>query len=371
MLSKTIMNHNKENYKTIYNSVKEAIIDGHFASGSLLPSELSFAQKFCVSRPTVSKAFNLLQDEGYITKKKGFGSQVIYNSLTTNYTIGLLLPGAGESEIFSIINDQLLKLSKERNFKCLWEGTTANNAKVRSSLIKHICEEYIKKKVNGILFAPLERTTGNDQINLQLCSEISNAKIPLVLIDRDIVKPPIRSEYDLVCIDNFNAGGIMAQHLIDSGCEIIHFFYRPNSAYSVDSRLSGIQDVVLKNNLNFTTENVYCGNPDNIEFVKSIRIIKGKTGIICANDSTAAVLISSLDAIGIKISSDLLVCGYDNMRYSDHLKFSLTSYKQPCEEIANLSIELIIRRIKNKNLLPVKVNLNGEIIVRESSKFEI
>ncbi|MPN45655.1 hypothetical protein SDC9_193224 [bioreactor metagenome] len=59
------------------------------------------------------------------------------------------------------------------------------------------------------------------------------------------------------------------------------------------------------------------------------------------------------------------------MRYSDHLKFSLTSYKQPCEEIANLSIELIIRRIKNKNLLPVKVNLNGEIIVRESSKFEI
>jgi LacI family transcriptional regulator len=42
---------------------------------------------------------------------------------------------------------------------------------------------------------------------------------------------------------------------------------------------------------------------------------------------------------------------------------------QPCEEIANVSIERLKRRIKNKNLLPMKVNLAGEMIVRESSRF--
>lgn len=367
---KSIMSKTKKNHKTIYLSLKEDIINGHYVSGSLLPSESFLAKKIGVSRPTVSKAYNLLQDEGFIIKKKGLGSQILYNNLTTNYTIGLLLPGSGESEIFSIINDQLLKLSKEQKFSCLWEGTTANNAEVRKTLIKKTCAEYINKNVDGIIFAPLERTPDNDQINLQLCNDISDANIPLVLIDRDIVEPPARSKYDLVSIDNFNAGSVMTQHLIHSGCEVIHFFYRPNSAYSVNCRLSGIQDTVLKNNLYFTSENVYCGKPEDVEFVKRIKIVSGKTGIICANDSTAAVLMSTLDSIGVRISSDILISGFDNMKYSDHLKFSLTSYEQPCVEIANISVELILRRIKNKNLLPVKVNLNGVMKIRESSIFK-
>lgn len=162
---------------------------------------------------------------------------------------------------------------------------------------------------------------------------------------------------------------MMAQHMVDAGCEVIHYFYRPDSASSVKLRLSGVKDVVQKNGLQFTDSHVHCGNPDDAGFVKRIQIIPGKTGIICANDSTAAVLMSTLDAIGVKISFELLICGYDNMKYSQHLKHSLTTFRQPCEEIANVSIELMMRRVKNKNLVPVAVNLTGEIVPRESSVF--
>ncbi|MDR3142819.1 MAG: GntR family transcriptional regulator [Tannerellaceae bacterium] len=359
----------KINYKTIYNIVKEQIVKETYTPGSLLPTEQTLADKYAVSRPTIAKVYNQLQNEGFLKKRKGLGTIVTYNSASSTYTFGLLLPGAGESEIFSIINDQLLRQSESGKFNCLWEGATASSAAVRKSLIETCCKNYIHKKVDGILFSPLERVPDANELNQRICRSIQEANIPLVLIDRDILSFPNRSNFDMVCLDNFSAGCIMAQHLIDQGCEIIHFFYRPDSATSVNLRLCGVRETVLKNNFTFDRENDFCGTPEDLEFVRTMKIVPGKTGIICANDSTAAVLMSTIDALGINISSDILICAYDDMKYSKHLKHALTSFHQPCEEIADVSVDLLIRRIKRRDRLPVSANLTGEIVIRESSRF--
>ncbi len=359
----------KPSYKSIYDVLKKDILNGVYPTGGLLPTELTLAEQYSVSRPTIAKVYNQLQAEGYITKKKGLGTIVNHKYTSSTLVFGLLLPGAGESEIFSIINDQLLKQSETGKFNCLWEGATASNADIRRELIETCCDNYIKKEVDGIFFSPLERVADADSINLRICEKIEKAGIPLILIDRDIYNFPQRSNFDIVCLDNFSAGCIMAQHLIDQGCTTIHFFYRPDSACSVNMRLAGIKEVVHQNKLSFDEKNVYCGNPENVEFVRQMSIVPGKTGVICANDSTAAVLMSTLTEIGAQISTDLLICAYDNMKYSMHLKHSLTSFKQPCEEIANVSVELMFRRIHNRNAFPVTVNLAGEIVVRDSSRF--
>lgn len=359
----------KISHKTIYNTLKEQIIREVFPAGSMLPTEQTLAQKYSVSRPTIAKVYNQLQEEGFIKKTKGLGTVVIYQCSNTTYTFGLLLPGAGESEIFSIINDQLLRQSEIGRFNCLWEGATASSAEIRKTFIETCCENYINKKVDGIFFSPLERVSNAHELNVKICKSIQEAHIPLILIDRDILTSPERSDFDIVCLDNFNAGCIMAQHLIEQGCEVIHFFRRPDSASSVDLRQSGIRDTVLKNGYIFNEKNLFYGNPEDLDLVKQMEIVPRKTGIICANDSTAAVLMSSLDALGVKLSTDVLMCGYDDMKYSKHLKHSLTSYRQPCEEIANISIELLMRRLKDNNRIPITVNLTGEIVIRESSRF--
>jgi GntR family transcriptional regulator of arabinose operon len=355
--------------KTIYDTLKDQILKEKFPPGSMLPPELTLAQKHFVSRPTIAKVYNQLQDEGFVQKTKGLGTVVTHQYSNTIHTFGLLLPGAGESEIFSIINDQLLSQSETGSFNCLWEGATAGSAEIRKTLIESCCESYINKKVDGIFFSPLERVPDADELNLKICERIQGANIPLILIDRNIRISPERRLFDVVSIDNFNAGSVMAKHLLDQGCEELHFFYRPDSASSIDLRISGIRDMVQKQGYSFTVNNLFCGNPEDLEFVKEMKITSGKTGIICANDSTAAVLMSSLDALGVEISSDVLICGYDDMRYSKHLKHSLTSLRQPCKEIASISIELLMRRLKDNNHIPITVNLTGEIIVRESSRF--
>ena len=64
------------------------------------------------------------------------------------------------------------------------------------------------------------------------------------------------------------------------------------------------------------------------------------------------------------------------MKYSLYLKTPLTTYSQPCKAIARLSVELMLRRVRegarrsaDGASLPVKVLLNGEIVARESTRF--
>ncbi|MCG1010623.1 trehalose operon repressor [Salinicoccus sp. ID82-1] len=71
------MNVNKYNH--IYQVLSSDISEGNYGRGDVLPSEHTLVSTFDVSRETVRKALNLLQENGYIQKMKGKGSVVIYN----------------------------------------------------------------------------------------------------------------------------------------------------------------------------------------------------------------------------------------------------------------------------------------------------
>lgn len=71
------MNLNK--YNQIYQSLSSDIVEGKYEPGEILPSEHKLLKSFGVSRETVRKALNLLQENGYIQKMKGKGSVIIYN----------------------------------------------------------------------------------------------------------------------------------------------------------------------------------------------------------------------------------------------------------------------------------------------------
>ena len=356
----------RNGFKNIYKTIKNEIENNLYAAGSILPTESQVAARFDVSRPTITKVYNLLQEEGYVRKKKGYGTEVISLRSKKTPLFGLLLPGAGESEIFAIINDKLIEMSGNGDFSCLCEGASASNAKIRSDFLVSCTNEYIKREVDGIIFSPLERIGKADEINRQICEKIEKAGIPIVLVDRDICNFPDRSKYDLVSIDNYSAGFLMGQHLIDQGSKKIYFFHRPFSAYSVQQRISGVNAALR--NASLEPAEILCGEPNDIEFIKSISVIE-KSGVVCANDSTAALLMSSLDELGYTIGKDVIICGYDNMKYGKHLKYPLTSYWQPCEAIARVSVELLLRRISNPDATTVSATVGGGIIQRESSLF--
>jgi GntR family trehalose operon transcriptional repressor len=64
-------------YLNIYNELVSKIENDKIEPNSLLPSESELMQEYSVSRDTVRKSLNLLEQNGYIQKLKGKGSVVL------------------------------------------------------------------------------------------------------------------------------------------------------------------------------------------------------------------------------------------------------------------------------------------------------
>ena len=360
----------KFKFQSILETFRKEIKEGFYIPGQLLPTENELSLKYALSRPTISKVYNQLENEGLVRKKAGSGTMVIFKpaQLKETKTIGLLLPGPGESEIFEIITDTILRSSQEKQIKCLTEGSAANDAELRKILLIKVCQSYVEQKVDGVLFSPLERADGKDNINEKVTDMLSKANIPVVLIDRDIYDFPKRSKYPLIGLDNYKAGYELALHLLKAGCEKLFFIYIKNSAASVKYRILGIESALKDQGIDTSTLELYqIGRTENNLPVFDKKM-SGKMGIICANDATAAFIMQSLRKQGHKIPEEIKIAGFDDIKYAKHLYVPLTTYRQPCELIAETALEALDSKLIGNPKAPITILLEGKLIERESTK---
>ena len=64
-------------YQSIFQHIRDEILNGKIPANTYLPSENELQQKFNASRDTIRKALDLLLQNGYIQKEKGKGSLVL------------------------------------------------------------------------------------------------------------------------------------------------------------------------------------------------------------------------------------------------------------------------------------------------------
>ncbi len=70
-------------YKQIEDYIRELINSGEYDDGKLLPKETELAKKFGVSRNTVRQGMSKLVMEGLLVRKKGVGTTVAPQTITT------------------------------------------------------------------------------------------------------------------------------------------------------------------------------------------------------------------------------------------------------------------------------------------------
>jgi GntR family transcriptional regulator len=64
--------------------LRELIQLPEYHKGQFLPREVELAQKLGISRNTIRQATNKLEYEGLLVRKKGVGTRVAENTVTTN-----------------------------------------------------------------------------------------------------------------------------------------------------------------------------------------------------------------------------------------------------------------------------------------------
>jgi GntR family transcriptional regulator, arabinose operon transcriptional repressor len=352
-------------YLQIVESLRSGIAAGKYRDGSRLPSEAELVRRFGVSRMTVVKAMQQLQQEGLLVRRTGSGTYAAEADKTQNPVFGLMIPDLGETEIFEPICKGMARSPGLSGHSLSWGHSLASSANKEED-VEHLCQQYIEQKVSGVFFAPVEFSGRRDQVNRRILKSLHTARIPVVLLDRCILKYPDRSEYDVVGLDNRRAGYVVADHLIRQGAQHIAFLAKADSAETVDARITGYREALFAHGRMPSKHLLLCGDgsdaPSIEDFLKKNKV----DAIQCGNDITAAKLMRSLLGMGVRVPEDIRIAGVDDVKYAGLLPVPLTTFHQPCSDIGAAAIAAMKERIGNPQLPGRSIMLNGHLVVRKS-----
>ncbi len=370
----------------VFEALKQEILSGKYDARRRLPSEAQLVRRFGISRPTVSRALRDLKAAGFLDRRPGSGTYLSQTARPSTGYFGMIIPGHGTTEIFTPICAEIARRSQQAGYTLLWGDSSSTDLETRANQALELCAQYVRQEVAGVFLEPLELIPGREAINQEIIRTLAASRIPVVLLDRDIVSFPERSAYDLIGIDNLTAGYRLADHLIKNGARRITFVSRPGSAPTVLQRIAGVHDAHLNAGIPWTSDQIAYGNPNDEAFVRSIvgqasrlsrrSTRRTKTGrdacptrpdaFICANDATAAQLMVTLNALGRSVPKALRLASFDDVQYASLLSPPLTTIHQPCEQIGAVAVQTLLQRIREPNTPPREILLDAPLVVRQS-----
>ena len=342
----------------------EDIRAGKYASSRSFPSLTRIMHRFGVTRVTAMRIVDELKRRGVITAVPRSGI-VVKN---VNRTIGLILPGVAYSEFFPPIMSGISRRCQEAGYSLLFGDVYSKNPQVRVRQARALARDFAEKHVAGVIFQPIEFMDGVKRINSEIVAILSDAGIPVVLIDYDIVPPPERSDFDLVGINNFDAGRRLAAHIIAAGAKNIHFMMRHHWSASIQNRLAGVNSAISECLAGRRAMNVFRGDPKDAAVVRDYLKRHRPDAIICGNDTTAVQLKQVLDLLDVRVPEDVMLAGFDDVQFASLMSPPLTTIRQPCDGIAAMAFKVLLERIAEPSLPPREILLPAPLVVRESTR---
>jgi GntR family transcriptional regulator of arabinose operon len=352
-------------YRQVYEDLLSAIKSGIFQPGDRLPSEAELGERYGTSRITVAKAVNELHQQGLVTRRAGSGTRVTSPEPSAGYGFGLLIPDLGRTEIFEPICHGMMKSPFSKPHSLLWGHSVADTSQQEQEA-EQLCHQYISQKVSGIFFAPLELTPSKDAVNNRIVAALDRAGIPIVLLDRCYAPYGKRSKYDLVGIDNRQAGFLITQHLLQHGAKRVAFVAKPHSAATVTARIAGYREALYSHGISLNEDLVCRGEPEDPAFINRVLTGCQPDGIVCANDFIAARVMTALAMKGVHVPADVRMVGIDDVKYASLLPVPLTTQHQNCADIGAMAMVTMLQRLQNPNFPTRDILLQTHTVVRKS-----
>ncbi len=354
-------------HRAIYDHLRRELDTGTYPEGQRLPTEVELARSFRVSRPTVARAFADLQREGRIERIAGSGTYARrHEPRPGTKTLGLLIPGLGDTEIFEHICGQMARVAARQQCTLLWGGCGHDLQESQGGQALRACQDFIHRRVDGVFFAPLEFSRERDDVNRRILRNLETAGIATVLLDRDHAPFPRRSGLDLVGIDNFRAGFVACDHLVRLGCRRVDFLARPGSAATVERRAAGYRQALVEAGLKPDKAWTHTADPEDADVARRLVREEGVSAVVCANDKTALALMESLLGANIRVPDQVRVVGFDDLPFARHLWVPLTTIRQPCQDLGTVAIQTMMTRLAEPDLVPRTIQLHCDLVVRNS-----
>lgn len=197
----------------------------------------------------------------------------------------------------------------------------------------------------------------------------------LAIVNLDRTAQQLNAPIDYVTMDNRRAGQIAAEHLIALGHTHIGYVTTPLRPVN-QLRLDGVRQACTVANtcLDIQIAETTDAQPDAAladlgwQAARQLLAQKSKaTGFVVMNDMMAIGLMAGLRDANIRIPEEVSVIGIDDIFLDKYITPSLSTVRQPVQEIATAAVDRVIDRMKHTDELPHELVFVPELVTRNST----
>ncbi len=177
-----------------------------------------------------------------------------------------------------------------------------------------------------------------------------------------------------IAIDNYKGGLIAGEYLLSKGKKkiaIVSGKIKVKCGYNAELRLKGFQQALKAKGLSMPEEYVievlHYSREDGIEVMPRL-LSMGVDAIFCAaGDNCAQGLLAVTSERVVRIPIDVAIVGFDDLPIARLLTPTLTTIRQPLEEMAEAAYNMVV--VQRNEILrnPKKVIFNPELVIRKSA----
>lgn len=327
-----------------------------------MPTIRDVAERAGVSSATVSHTINGTRNVEPATRNRvldaiseiGYRPNYLARGLRNRRTgtLGLIIPD-NTNPFFAEMARSIEDSGFARGYNVMLCNSD-RNAKKEASYV----EVLLAKQVDGLILA-------SSNAKPELVHQIRNADVPAVLIPGELGD----FEIDILMTDDFAAGKLAGEHLLELGHRRIAAISGPRSTSASAGRLAGFESVLA--DAGITPVAIARGD---------FRAERGRdamaelldtgldfTAVFAANDLTAIGALQTLHERGISVPDELSLMGFDGMQLSDLVSPRLTTIAHSLDVIGPQTIALLDDRMAAPHAPARQVLLPSTLIVREST----
>ena len=198
----------KLKYYDLMEDLRKQIVSGKIKPGEKLPSENELSGTYQVSRQTVRKALQILQNEGYIYAEHGRGTFCSEMARRTGETKNIAVVTTYLSDyIFPRVIQGIDKVLTENGYSILLKNTR-NSRNMEAKCL----EELLQKGIDGLIIEPSKSQIFCKHINLY--QTLDEYRIPYVFIQGSYAQ---LAEKPHILLDDCLGGYLVTKYLISLG----------------------------------------------------------------------------------------------------------------------------------------------------------
>ena len=183
--------------------------------------------------------------------------------------------------------------------------------------------------------------------------------VPIISLDRHFEK-----KISCISSDNYKGGEIAAEKMISTGSSrLLYIVSGSRIPGETMKREYGFRDYCKKRNI--PCDIFYLGDEidlfekreavigDNIKEFLTENIHDGKfiyDGVYASTDWLALIVLKNMRKLGINVPEDTQLIGHDGLRWMNYGQYLVSSIKQPVQEMAEKSVELMKKKIDGEEI---------------------